>query len=1074
MKRFFTFLILFLGLGLFSFQVSAQSISYKEMMNDTKYNFYEVVDAANSYFDANGREEGSGWKGFERWRNENESKFFPTGIRTDVDFYQVSKQYQEIYKEQVLKTKNSFANGWNELGPWDANNVTSHYSPGIGRIETFWVNPTNTNQLFIGSRSGGFWKSNDGGTTWKNTTDFLVASGVFSLAVNPFNKNEVLIAVQHGGNEYTHGIYRSTDAGETWTLSKFEPQTLKWGGLGDNEKIHVIKYHPTIQNTVYVGCTQGFYYSTDNLSTWTKSFTGSPTDIEFHPTKDNVMYVYNNSGTDRNYVKISDDYGQSFSNSQLLTTNGDSKGHLSVTTANPSNVYFASTSGVWKSNDEGQSFKYLSNPDESCLGYAVSDIDTVHMVYGYVDAEASDDGGVNFTQVTKWAVQDAAYIHADIRTLECENGVFYVGTDGYFAKSSDWGKTWTILNDGTAVREFYAVGVSQGDVNVHMAGSQDNGTSILNNEGWIEWNGGDGMEALVHPLDRDLMLGSWQYGNRNITTDGGLTRKAVDNPEKGTNGADWEAPLLQDPENHMRVLHFAANVYESLDFGLNWQQIATPGIGLIREADISHTNSDVMCIARNSVIMLTEDGGTNWASIRGNLPNYSVTDIAFHPKNDSIILVTYNRYNTDNNKIFISYNRGQTWQNITYNLGSMPLRTVTVDHSDSSYIYVGAEIGIYYKSINSTEWTIYNTNLPNVTVKDLEVHFGSNTLKAASWGRGLFEYTLVGRNNYPSIEQVNISQPKGPKQTVGQYITVRIENTENLDKVILFWSKNNTSMDQTIALKSIGNSMWQSETPIPSEAVNDRIYFKVRAENTSGEWAETYRFNYEIGPYIYCNAIGRVGTGSDYINNVSLNGKSNNSGQDYYGDFTGTTFELEKGNTYDLFVTLAYHWDPDSVSAWIDYNNNTDFEENERIVFSAINSIHEAKGNFTVPANALINTNLRMRVKSTYGNSKPTPCGEEIGEVEDYTVVLQSGASVQDAKVQFQLSPNPNSGNFTVSLVNGEVINELSITDISGKEVFNQKAKNDTVKINTKLSAGVYFITLKTDLGVGNQKIVIE
>ena len=246
MRLYFTYSILFLVTGLFSIRVSAQSISYKEMMNDTKYNFYEVVDAANAYFDTNGREEGSGWKGFERWRNENESKFYPTGVRSDVDFYQVSKQYQEIYREQALKTKISFANGWNELGPWDANNVTSHYSPGIGRIETFWVNPTNTNQMFIGSRSGGFWKTNDGGATWKNTTDYLVASGVFSLAVNPFNNNEILIAVQQGGNGYTHGIYRSTDAGETWSLSNFEPQTLNWGGLGDNERIYVIKYHPTI------------------------------------------------------------------------------------------------------------------------------------------------------------------------------------------------------------------------------------------------------------------------------------------------------------------------------------------------------------------------------------------------------------------------------------------------------------------------------------------------------------------------------------------------------------------------------------------------------------------------------------------------------------------------------------------------------------------------------------------------------------------------------------------------------------------------------------------------------------
>jgi photosystem II stability/assembly factor-like uncharacterized protein len=1053
----------------------AQTISYKEMMHDTKYNYYDVVKVANLYFDEHGRGEGSGWKGFERWRNENESKFYPTGVRSDVDFYMVTNQYKEIVREQNLKTKTSFENGWNELGPWNANNITSHYSPGIGRIETFWVNPTNTNEMFIGSRSGGFWKTTNGGSTWKNTTDFLVASGVFSIAVNPFDKKEILIAVQQGGNEYTHGIYRSKDGGETWALSNFEPITLKWGGLGDNERIYVIKYHPTIQNRVYVGCTQGFYYSTNNLTSWTRAFTGSPTDIEFHPIKKEVVYVYNNSGTDRNLVKLSSDTGETFTNSQSLVVNNNSKGHLSVSTANSNNVYFASTSGVWKSNDEGQSFSYLSNPDESCLGFAISDIDTMHMVYGYVDAEASSDGGVNFSQVTRWAVQDAAYIHADIRTLECQNGVFYVGTDGYFAKSTDWGQTWTTLNDGTSVKEFYAVGVSQGNVNIHMAGSQDNGTSILNENGWIEWNGGDGMEAIVHPLNQQLMIGSWQYGNRNITTNGGQTRTAVGNPEQGSGTqADWEAPLMLDPQNHMRVIHCGANLYESLDFGRNWDQIGSPGIGLIREADISFTNSDVMCVARNSAIMLTTDGGANWNSIKNNLPNYSITDIAFHPKNDSILLVTYNRYQKDNNKIYISYDRGGTWQNITYNLGNMPLRTVTLDHSDSSFIYVGSEIGVYYKSLADTEWTLYNNNLPNVTVKDLEVHFGSNTLKAATWGRGLFEYSLVGRNNYPSIDIVRISQPAGPKFSIAQYISANISNGDNMDEVKVYWSKNSTAMDNEIAMTSAGNNLWKSETGIPSDEIGARIYFRVVAKNKAGEVSETYRFNYEIIPLAYCNAIGAVGTGSDYINNVTLNGTSKNSGQDYYGDFTSTTFDLEKGKSYDLLVSLAFHWDPDSVSAWIDYNNNTDFEDEERIVFSSLNSNHQTSANFTVPNDALTNANLRMRVKSTYNNAAPSPCGEESGEVEDYTVVLRSGAGLQNNNIAFKLSPNPSSGSFTVKLTNGGIIDEVKITDISGKLVFTNAANNDSIKINANLSSGIYFISIKTGLGTGTQKIVIE
>ncbi|MFB1012316.1 MAG: hypothetical protein QMC68_01075, partial [Bacteroidia bacterium] len=173
--------------------VAQQTTSYKEMMDDNSFNFYEVVEAANIYFDENSRGKGSGWKGFERWRNENESKFAPSGDRKNIDYSFLSTAYTQISEGQVNKTKVSFDDGWEELGPWDANNITSHYSPGIGRVETFWVNPTNSNQIYLGSRSGGFWRTANGGTTWENTTDFLIASGVRAIGVNPQNTNEVLI-----------------------------------------------------------------------------------------------------------------------------------------------------------------------------------------------------------------------------------------------------------------------------------------------------------------------------------------------------------------------------------------------------------------------------------------------------------------------------------------------------------------------------------------------------------------------------------------------------------------------------------------------------------------------------------------------------------------------------------------------------------------------------------------------------------------------------------------------------------------------------------------------------------------
>ncbi|MFT5512804.1 MAG: photosystem II stability/assembly factor-like uncharacterized protein, partial [Bacteroidia bacterium] len=845
--------IIFVSISVLGF---SQDKSYKYMMDDINYNFYEVVDSSEAYFATHGTGKGSGWKGYQRWKNENESKFYPSGNRLDAYFDGAQRSYQKLQNEYKTQHGKALDNGWEELGPWDANNVTSHYSPGIGRVETFWVNPSNTNHMFLGSRSGGFWRTTDGGKNWENTTDTLVVSGVVSIIVNPFDVKEVLIGVQQGGNANTHGIYRSLDGGTTWVETKFNPKDAGIGGLGRNQRIYKMAYHPTRKDMVYIGTSNGLYVSKNNVQTWTRAFTGYAIDVEFHPTKANTIYAIDNYQTGRNYLHYSTDTGATWSKSALISNNNNSKMFIAVSPNQPNYVYVASGNGVWRSKNQGAFFTFLSNPDESCQGFAVSDLDVKNMIYGYVDTEASSNEGQTFTQVTQWSNQNNAYVHADIRTAECYNGVFYLGTDGYLAKSSDNGKTWTRLNDGTAIREFYAVGLSQSSIDVNIAGSQDNGTSILDATGWIEWNGGDGMEGIVQPLNSDWMIGSWQYGSRNYTRDAGQTRTAAENPRRGSGKADWEAPLLLDPLNHFKLYHFADTIYESNDFGITWTMYSAPGIGLIKDAAIAPHNSDIIAISRNATFRLTKDGGKSWSDIRSNLPNYSVTDIAFDPNNDSTLVVTYNRYQVDNQKVFMSTDLGQSWTNITYNLGNMPLRTVTIDHSDSSYIYVGGEIGVYYKSWNASEWTLYNQNFPNVTVKDLEIQEGGNTLRAATWGRGLWEGSLTNRQTFPRILQTTLTNTPTelhPRKGFDQIVTVEIEAQSGVKSATVNWSRNNIELDNEIDLENISGQQWMSESGIPSTTEGDNMYFKVVAVSTTGQITESYRFHYVVRPFVYCD-----------------------------------------------------------------------------------------------------------------------------------------------------------------------------------------------------------------------------
>jgi photosystem II stability/assembly factor-like uncharacterized protein len=1061
-----------------------QKVSYKEMMENTAYNFYEVVDSATVYFDINGRGKGSGSKGFERWKNENESKYAPSGDRYNVDHYTATKAYSAILSQNNYKHKGSFDNGWEDLGPYDANNVTSHYSPGIGRVEAFWVDPTNSNTIYIGSRSGGFWKTTNGGNTWKNTTDFLVASGVRAIDVNPNNKSEILINVQHGGNGYTYGIHKSIDAGETWTPSLFVPNNLGWGGLGDNERIYEIAYHPRVANQLFIGTTQGLYLSNDNLETWTRVFTGATTDIEFHPTNNQIIYAFRNSGTDRNLLKKSTNGGNSFSNAGTFPSNSDRQIFLSVCNTAPTHIYAASTNGVYKSADEGASFTYLTNPDEAGLAFSVSDIDTNNMIYGYVDLFNSTNNGNTFTQRTSWSNQNDAYIHADLRTSKCLNGVFYVGTDGYLAKSVDNGITWTTLNDGTGIREFYAVGTSQGNIDAHMAGSQDNGTSILNKTGWIEWNGGDGMEALVHPLNADWMIGSWQFGSRNYTRNGGFDgRRGTGNPNKGSGNAAWEAPFLLNPMNQMQVLHFSDSVWTGNRFGQDWKLKGVPDVGgLIGEADIATTDSNVIAVSRGNALKLTTDGGDTWNLITNGLPGYTMTDIAFDPKDENTILVTYNRYQNDIRKIFITHNQGATWENITYDLGNMPLRTVTVDHSDSSYIYVGGEIGIYYKSMKGTSWTLYDDQLPNVTVKDLEVHYGSNTLKAATWGRGLWQNSLIGRNDFPSITHVSTTHTptdQTPKEDVDQYITASIAYEGTLSSAYVEWAKNTIAATNMLTMESTGGTEWRTKDPISATDLGDYVYFRVIAIGTNKDTSVSYLFQYDIEEFAYCNAKGSNGTGSDYINMVELADITNNSEKEGYGDFTGTSIDLERGQEYAMKVGMEYHFaGQDSVTAWIDYNYDATFSEEEQIIFGTLDANHIATASFTVPKDALMDKPMRMRVRSQYFGNTMTSCDETAGEVEDYTINITENPFVavkEIVVIEASVSPNPSNGAFVIGLT--EIAQNIAIEmyDITGKAIAqNTYHQTQHIQLNTELSAGTYILKIDTEKGTKTQIVIVK
>ena len=1018
-----------LFLCMFSCGLYAQD--YKELIEDTSVNFYEVCEAAERYFDTIDKyAKGSGYKGFQRWKEANEYKFFPTGRRDNVDphfAHKAFKQYKQRYPEQFSENLRMSGTGWRELGPNAIDAITGHYSAGIGRIEEVYADPANKNKLYLGSRSGGLWRSLDEGATWQGgASDFLPGSGVNTFAVDPLDTDHLMVNVRNSRNGTSYGVYESTDGGATLNPTAFNPANLGEGGLGSNFQIGTIAYHPSIANMVFVGTNRGLYKSTDNMATWTKVVTnGSFPFIKFHPTDATIVYTVNNSSGNRDYLYKSSNTGDAFAQTAQIVGNNNRSARIEVSANVPDNVYFANSNGIHKSTDEGETFTLIAVPTATggVGAFGVNDTDETNMITGGIDAYRSDDEGLTFTKVTYWSLGSSqhgpgnfgtkyensnVYVHADLRKINSVNGVFYMGTDGMMAKSEDGGTTWVnLMKDGVGVRENYKLGVSQSNNGIAICGSQDNGTSIYKDTGWLEFYGADGMEGLVHPLNDNWMIGSIQNGSRRRTKDGGLSQGSV--TPSGSASGYWQAPIAYDPNNHMTIYDFRDGVRKSEDFGSNYTFVGSPTFtGTMQLAEIAQNNSDIIVVSRNSAIEKSIDGGATFTSIKGTLPNQSIQDIAFDPLDDDVIIVVNAAYQNNGRKVYLSEDGGSTWTNITFNIGNIPVHSVVVDHSAESNIYLGTEVGVYTKPMASTTWTLYSTDLPNTTVEELEINFGANTIKGATWGRGLWEYDLVGRKDFPSIERTQISNmptEEFPKENVEQFVTSKIEYAGTLTNVYVRWSIGTPDFSNptnSINMTNTTGDTWQSDTEIPNQPEGTNVYFKVFAEGDSGDISQTYKFMYTVRAFETCTPSVQNGT-ADFINlfeveNTAGNIYSNASGNDGYTIYNNIPIEMIIGEDYTFNVQLQGTFAGDDAGVWIDFNQDAEFSPSEAVNMSNYTN-NLSTGTIEIPADADTNGTIIMRVRNSFFDT-PDPCNFDAGEVEDYVVqivpALLPQASCQD------------------------------------------------------------------------------
>ncbi len=723
---------------------------------------------------------------FRRWENFAKPRVFPTGNFPDAGI--LMKERDRLKGEA---NKMSSAANWTGLGPY----VVPGNGGAQGRVDCIRFHPTNNNTFWIGGANGGLWKTTNGGTTWSTTTDLLPNISIADIAVDPQNPNNVYVATGDGygyeygtywhfwGGVYTAGVMKSTDGGNTWNATGLSYNQ------GQTEIIQRLIICPANPNILMAATRNGIWRTKDAGSTWNLVQGTHVFDMEFNASNPAVVYASFGKGIYRSL-----DTGATWTTlaANLSTTAG--RLSIAVTPANAQVIYaWCSDGSFYRSADGGATFPVVTSPDGDAFPYGyydmalnVSPLNADLVFVGGLETVKSVDGGNNWLITADWVNYQAQdYVHADKHVFEFMPGTNTVlaGTDGGLFKTTDQGGTWTDLSNGLNISQYYRLSCSATNANVTICGQQDNGVVRYNAGSWAQFDGlGDGMECLIDYKNPQNIYYSFQYGDLYASYDGGANFFSIA-PASG----DWIAPFVIDPFNHTTLYAGYDEVYMSPDSGMSWNALSSGLVtGDLSVLMVAPTNSNYIYAGTLSELHMTSNGGSSWTNISTGLPFSSVglNSVAVSYTNPLHIWASFSGYSAAN-KVFKSTNGGLTWTNISAGLPNLPVNCIVYEKNTPDGLYAATDMGVYY--INNWQgWTAYNTGLPNVIVSELEIHYGSGKIRAATYGRGLWESNvnnLTGVNEKAQAElqlsvspnpsrdrfHVNIHSPEAKETVIAVY-----------------------------------------------------------------------------------------------------------------------------------------------------------------------------------------------------------------------------------------------------------------------------------------------------------------
>lgn len=675
---------------------------------------------------------------------------------------------------------------WTPLGPESMTMLSWAMGRVAGRVAALAVHPSDENTLYLGSASGGVWKTVNGGSSWSSVFDTIGTQTVGSLALDPNNANTLWVGTGEQSNDcfdyFGMGLFRSTDGGAT-----FQARNGAAGSSLDLSWVTAVGVQPGNSNVVLAGglgyCSSGvelaggLYRTADAGATWTRVLTGSVQDVVFDPANGNVVYagVGRLAGAD-NGVWKSTNGGLSWTRltNGILSGTSVRRVRLALAPSNSQILYAlanknAGGTGLYRSLDGGASWSERNTNAcdgqcsyNLCLSVHPTNSDTV--LVGAIRIYRSTNGGTTLSVLTTtWG--STQKVHQDthvVRYSRTNGNRFWVGSDGGLWRSDDAGTNFSNLNSNLNITQYYDVAVHPTDAARLFGGAQDNSSSTrTTSQLWaVTVVTGDGFMNLVDPGNPNYVFQtSYPSSGPSVyrsTTGGGVNSFSL-LAKTGTVASEpfpWVTPLAIVPNTTSSTAFVASNyVYRAnaRQTTWSWTKISTNLTGTSSNAVSAlapfangatptlYAGTDNGRVYRTDNALATS---VTWSNVTGNFPGGWVSDVAVDPTNRLRVFATRSAFGGA--KLYRSTTGGGTWVAAGAGLPDVPANAVAIDPKNTSRVFVGTDTGMFVSEDGGDTFVTAMSGFPHGTVvTDLEIDDNPYVLSAGTYGRGAWQLALT-------------------------------------------------------------------------------------------------------------------------------------------------------------------------------------------------------------------------------------------------------------------------------------------------------------------------------------------